>query len=118
MAAQGQDPMPVIHLMMDYIKGLQNGQAVEDAMDSAFTAMQQAQQAAQAAQQQDAASAPDQGGGSPDGGGLPPGVAPGQAGQPPGGLATVQQLIAGFRGNGNNPVNQATVRRMIPTGTA
>ena len=120
MVAQGQDPMPVLNLSLTYIKGLQDGKTVEQAMDDAFTAMQQAQQqaaaAAQAQQGPDQGAPPDAGALGGDAGGPTPGVAPGQAGLPPGGLATVSQLIAGFRGNASNPVNQATVRRMIPTG--
>jgi hypothetical protein len=49
--------------------------------------------------------------------GLPEGVAPGQAGLPPGGQPTVSQMVAGFRGNANLPVNSATIRRTVPTGT-
>lgn len=47
--------------------------------------------------------------------GLPQGVAPGQAGLPPGGRPSVTDLAAGFLSNGA-PNSSATVRRRIPTG--
>src|SRR5882762_1760907 len=108
-AAQGGDATSIIKLAVDAIHNLQNGQPVEDAIQGAFDAKQKAEQQAaeEAAQQQQAAGgeqAPPGGGG---GDGLPPGVAPGQAGQAPGGMPTVENLVAGFRGNGSLPINQA-----------
>jgi len=119
-AASGGDALSIIQLGVDTIKGMESGQTVEVAIQGAYQLQKQRQeQAAQeAAQQQDAA------GGGPGGSGGPSdlgsgadGVAPGQAGLPPGGLPTVENLVAGFRGNGNLPVSQATVQRRVPTGT-
>lgn len=130
MAAQGQDPSLLVKMVVDVIKARQNGKSMEDAAEEGFTSYQanlQAQQEAQMQAQQDqqastpgAAGAP---GGSPGGQppginaqGLPEGVAPGQAGLPPGGLPTIQNLVSGFRGNGTLPISQATVSRRVPTG--
>lgn len=125
MAAQGQDPTPIIKLVADVIRSLQDGTTVEDAVSAGYAAMQAAQQAAQqqqAEEQQEAAAAqggapggpPDAGGG---GDGLPQGVAPGQAGLPPGGRPTMAEMVSGFRGNGNLPISQFDIRRAVPTGT-
>jgi len=76
MAAQGQDPEPIIKLAVSVIKDLENGLTVEDAVANAYAAQkaeQQQEQAAQAAQQP-----PGMSGGSAPSDGLPPGVAPGQ----------------------------------------
>lgn len=119
MAAQGQDPMPTILLAVETIKALEDGKSVEDAISDAYE-KQKAEQAAKAAEQQTQG----QGGPAPSGGGegmgaeqgLPFGVAPGQAGLPPGGRPTLEQMIAGFRGNAALPVNQLEIRRSQPTG--
>lgn len=130
MALQGQDPLPYLKLAADTIHAAQEGATIEDAITQAFEALQQAQQAAaEQATQQQAQAAAAAGGGAPDAGGggggdnplgfngLPMGVAPGQAGLPPGGAPTIAQAVAGFRGNASQPINSYTVRRNIPTGT-
>lgn len=124
-AAQGGDALPIIQLGVDTIKGVQNSKPIEAAIEEAFKTMQQAQQAkaeeaaAQAQEQAQGAPAGPGGPPAPGGGGdaLPPDVAPGQAGMPPGGMATTADLVAGFRGNGSLPVNQMTIRRRVATGT-
>lgn len=127
MAAQGQDPAPVIQAAVAVIKALENGSTVEDSIDAAYQQMQQQQQQEQAdqmeaMQQQQAAAgggAPDQfegANGTPEAG-VPSRQAPGQAGLPPGGRPTMAEMVAGFRGNGNLPVNQFDIRRAVPTGT-
>lgn len=132
MAAQGQDPTQIISLVTNITKLRQDGSTIEDATKQAFDAyqqaIQQAQQAAQEAAQEQAADqsqqppggAPPAGdsGGAPGGdlGQLPQGVAPGQAGMPAGGRPTIQNLIAGFRGQGNSPVMQDTIQRKVATG--
>lgn len=124
MAAQGQDPTLPIDLAADVVKARQNGQTLEDAVKTAIAtyqqkqadAMQQQQQAQQAQAAQAPPGAPGGLGASAGAGGLPPGVAPGQAEMPPGGKPTVQNLIAGFRGNANLPINSSTVQRRVPTG--
>lgn len=124
-AAQGQDPMPYLKLAVDSVRGLQNGQTVEDAIFAAFTTMVEAQkEAAQEAQQEQLAAqagaggapSPDQGGGGGQISG-PEGVAPGQAGLPPGGLPTIQDMMAGFRGASQSPVSNVSIRRRVATGT-
>lgn len=122
MAEQGQDPTNALKAIADVISQRENGVALEDAVSSAFAALQQAQQAAQqaAAEQAQQAAAAQQGaaGGAP--GGAPGAIAPpdgqavGQAGQGPGGAPPIQQLIAGMRGNASSAVLQDTVRRSVP----
>jgi len=115
MAAQGQDPEPIIKLAVRVIKDLDNGMSVEDAVADAYAVQkseQQEEQAEQAAQQPPGMS----GGSAAPGDGLPPGVAPGQAGMPPGGRPTMNQMISGFRGDGNTPVQQAEIRTNQPVG--
>jgi hypothetical protein len=129
MAAQGQDPTPIIKMTADVIHQLQQGTAMEDAVTAAFAAMQQAQQQAQqeAQEEQQEQMAAAQGGGAPGGppspdgggGGMPDnGTVPGQAGLPPGGSKpTMAEMVAGFRGNASIPINQFDIRRAVPTGT-
>lgn len=125
-AANGSDPMPIIQLAVDMIQGLQNGQTVETSVQAAFQRMQQAQQAQQQAQMeqmQQAAAAQGAGGGGGDLSGMgpdgrPTGVAAGQAGLPPGGRPSLDQMITGFRGAGSVPVMQNEVRRSVPLGTS
>jgi hypothetical protein len=131
MAAAGQDPTPIIQLAVDMINGLEGGQTIESAVQKAFTTMQQTQKQAQQAQMeqmqqmQAAQGGAPGGGGAPDGadaglgpGGLPAGVAPGQAGLPPGGRPSLDQMITGMRGDGSVPVMQNEVRRSVPIGTS
>lgn len=126
LAMQGQDPSLLVKMTADIVKARQNGQSMEDAAIAGFQAYQQALQAQQQASQSDseAPGAPGEGGGTGDAGpggpqmdALPPGVAPGQAGLPPGGQPTIENLIAGFRGNASLPVDQATIARRVPVGT-
>lgn len=118
-AEQGGDPSLILQVLASAVQGRQKGQPLEELLSTAFTQMQQKQQeqqqaAAAAAQQQQ-----DQGGGGP---GLPPGqtpsgllsgVAPGQAGQAPGGRPAVQQLMAAL-GSGGTPDVRAGVAQRIP----
>lgn len=123
LATSGQDPMPLLKLAVEAIKGLQRGKAIEDAVEDAYTAMEQAKAQAEAEamakmqEQMAAAGAPGAPGGAvpgvgPDG--LPTGVAPGQAGLPPGGLPDIASFVSGFRGNAELPVNSVTVNRREP----
>lgn len=125
MAMQGQDPTQIVQLVAKVTKDRQDGKSIEDAALDAFQAYAQAQQAAQQQAQEEAAEA--QGGAGPgqqgppgagsDAGQPPEGVAPGQMGLPPGGRPTVQNMLAGFRGQGNSPVLQDVLQRRVPTGT-
>jgi hypothetical protein len=125
MAAQGQDPTPIMQMAVQAITALQDGQSVEQAISGAYAQMEAAQKAAQQQQQEEqmAQAQAQAGGGGPGGppggleNGLPQDVAPGQAGLPPGGRPAFAEMVSGFRGNGNLPVNQYTVRRSVPTGT-
>jgi hypothetical protein len=125
MATQGLDPLPVLKAATAFIKARRDGVPTEEAMELAFTPPEPTpeEQAAQAAEA--AAGAPadplagvGQGGGDTVPGvnanGLPTGVAPGQAGLPPGGMPDIQTLVAGFRAG--RPVMDNTITRRIPTG--
>lgn len=120
-ASQGGDAMGIIKLGVDFIKNLESGNTVEDAAQAAYETMQQdAQQQAQeaAAEQQQQQPGPGGGGpGAPQGlsEALPPGVAQGQAGQPPGGRPTVEDLVASLRGSGQAN-NAVALRRRQATG--
>jgi len=124
MAAQGQDPTPVMQLSVAVIKALQDGQPVEVAIAGAYAQLEQQKQAAEQAQQEQMQQQQAAEGGPPADagqggfeGGPAPGIAPGQAGLPPGGRPTLSEMVAGFRGNGDLPVNQFTIRRSVATGT-
>jgi hypothetical protein len=125
-AANGQDPTSIIKIGADMIVARNSGQTLEDSFQVALANYQKAQQEAQQAAQQQMQAAggglggPPGPGGPPDGGqggGPMQGQAPGQVGMPPGGLPTVEHLMAGFRGNASLPVNQATIDQHIATGT-
>ena len=125
MAAQGQDPTPYITAAVEVIRQLENGKTVEDAIANAYQQLeeqqeqQQQEEMAEMQAAQGGGGAPDQfqgANGTPEAG-VPSRQAPGQAGLPPGGRPTMAEMVAGFRGNGNLPVNQFDIRRAIPTGT-
>lgn len=118
MIAQGQadQAMMFFQAANDLIKGRQNGKPINDLLMTSFQTFIQQQQEQQQAAQAAQAQAPGGGGDGGDlGDGLPPGVAPGQAGLPPGGQPSVQSLIAGFNGSGS-PSMTTSVRRRLPTG--
>ena len=108
-AAQGGDPSPLFGMAVDVIHQLQQGSSVEDAVQSAYATMQQNQQQEEAGEQPGAPDETDQMGGGPDQG-------PPVSGGPQGGSPTLEQMVAGFRGAGNLPVQQAQIRRSVPTG--
>lgn len=117
LAAQGQDATKPLRIAAQVIKGVQRGKAIEDLLEGAFDAEDQAaqQQMAQAAEAQQAQGQAGPGGQLPgvQPSGLLNGVAPGQAGMPPGGKPSVQTLMAGFSNSGR-PNLAAGVRRQIP----
>lgn len=131
MMAQGQgaEAMQFFDAAKLFIDGRRKGTDISELIDQMMTKQQQAQQQAQAAQAQQAppgAPAGPGGPGAPSGGGgealdgvgpdgLPQGVAPGQAGMPPGGRPSVTDLSAGFTGGGA-PAMGALIRRRVPTG--
>jgi hypothetical protein len=119
MAAAGQDPMPVLKAATAFIKARRNGIPVEVAMEKAFTPPEptpeeQAAQAAAAAGPVDPAAGGAPGADIPgvNANGLPTGVAPGQAGLPPGGMPDIATMVAGMRAG--RPVMDGTVTRRIP----
>jgi hypothetical protein len=107
----GQNPDRIVGLVTAVIKGRRDGRPLDQVVDEYYKqlAEQDAQAAAEQAQQQAAAGMQ---GVQPDG--LTEGVAPGQAGLPPGGLPALVNLLAGQRGG--RPVMDATVSRRIPAG--
>lgn len=116
MAAQGQDPRPILRSAADIIKGRRNGKDLADLFVEAFAPEVMADPKAQQAQDPNApvdpnAPAP------PPGAPAPPGadqqVTPGQAQMGPGGMPDLQTLMAGMR-NGQPQLN-ASVTRKMPT---
>jgi hypothetical protein len=111
-AQQGGDPAEPLVRLAKIINGRQAGTPLEDLLSKAFLPTEEEQAAAQAAAEQQ------QSGGVPPGmeaSGLLDGVAPGQAGMPPGGRPPLQMLMAAL-GNNGQPSLRAGVRRAIPTG--
>jgi hypothetical protein len=112
MAQAGLDPGMAIQALAKVIQDRRKGTPLEEAVQTAFTPPAGGPETAPAA-------APEQ----PAAGGLPgvadsgllQGVAPGQAGQSPGGLPSVQDIIAGIRAGGQ-PNMTASVRRRLPAG--
>lgn len=125
MAAQGMDPTPVLHAASTFIKLRESGTPVAEAIKQAFTPEPADNDGDETAQTTDAQGAANdqqqQGPGGPGGvpgvspNGLPTGVAPGQAGLPPGGRPDLQTLIAGMRGG--SPTMSGTVTRKTAIGS-
>lgn len=135
MIAQGQQQTAVTFYdaAVKLIRGRRSGKDMADLIDEVLVQpIQQQIQAAQQAQQaaQEAAMGGGAPGGAPDAGpdaagadqipgvaanGLPAGVAPGQAGLPPGGRPSIQDLTASFT-SGGQPTMGAGIRRRLATG--
>lgn len=124
MATQGLDPMPVLKAATIFIKARRDGVPVEEALERAFTPPEQPA-APEGGAPADPLAGLGQGGGDivpgaigdvpgVNANGLPTGVAPGQAGLPPGGMPDISTLVAGFRAG--RPVMDSTVTRRLPTG--
>lgn len=124
MATQGLDPMPVLKAATTFIKARRDGVPVEEALERAFTPPEQPPAPAGGAPS-DPLAGLGQGGGDivpgavgdipgVNANGLPTGVAPGQAGMPPGGMPDIATLVAGMRAG--RPVMDSTVTRRMPTG--
>jgi hypothetical protein len=124
MATQGLDPMPVLKAATTFIKARRDGIPVEEALERAFTPPEQPPAPAGGAPS-DPLAGLGQGGGDivpgavgdipgVNANGLPTGVAPGQAGMPPGGMPDIATLVAGMRAG--RPVMDSTVTRRMPTG--
>lgn len=110
MAQAGMDPSVPIRALAGLIKARQQGKPLADAVAEAFAPPEPPE---------GAGTAPEGEPGAPGGlpgiaeTGLAAGVSPGQAGQPPGGLPTVQDIIAGIRPNGSAAMS-TSVRRRLP----
>lgn len=126
MIAQGQTPlaMQFFQMAVDVIAGRRAGKDLADTIMESMKKQQDAAEQAQQAAQQPPGGAPGAPGAvGPDGqplagvapNGLPSGVAPGQAGLPPGGRPSIQDLTAGFTGSGAASVGD-TVHRRLATG--
>jgi hypothetical protein len=129
MIAQGQtaEALQFFQAASQVIQGRRNGEEISDLILRVFTPKQQPQQPGPPGMPgQDsgppgapgAPPGPGGGGDALDGvgpNGLPQGVAPGQAGMPPGGRPSVTDLSAGFTGGGV-PTVGAAIRRRVPTG--
>lgn len=106
MSAQGMQSEALMYYQAaeSLIRGVRAGKDLPDLIEEVFVTP--LQQQVQQAQQAQAAAAQAGGGQSPDGidgvdpNGLPQGVAPGQAGLPPGGRPSVTDLVAGFTSGG------------------
>lgn len=131
MATQGLDPMPVLRAATIFIKARRDGVPVETALERAFTppepppAPPGAPAGAGDAAPIDPLAQLGAGGGDivpgavgdvpgVNANGLPTGVAPGQAGLPPGGMPDIATLVAGMRAG--RPVMDSTITRRLPTG--
>lgn len=118
MISAGMDPQPVLQSAAKFVRARRNGTPVEQAIQEAFMPPEPTPEelAAQQAQGADAAAAQ---GAAPGGdvpgvnaNGLPTGVAPGQAGLPPGGMPDISTLVAGLRGG--RPVMDGSITRRVP----
>lgn len=122
MAAQGMDPSEIVGKLAGIVQGLQKGKAVEDVVAAAFPPPAPAPDAPPEAAPEPLGGPGGPGGPGGAGGGpgmapgalgatgLMQGVAPGQAGQAPGGRPDIQTLLAGLTGGGK-PTMSARVQK-------
>lgn len=116
-AAQGGDPLPYLRATRTILKGRQDGKPLEELFISAFDPKALHPELAQ---QGDDGTAP--GTGAPDAAGgqgspMDQGAPPGQGAAPiPGGQPSLQQLVAGLRGNSGTPNMTDDIRRRLPVG--
>lgn len=117
MAQAGMDPSVPIRALAGVIDARRKGTPLAEAVATAFAPPEAPPEAAAAPPGAPGAPGPGGPGGLPGVGetGLPAGVAPGQAGMAPGGLPTVQDIIAGVRPNGTAAMS-SSVRRRLPAG--
>lgn len=109
MVQQGQDPSQPLRQVASLIEGRQKGQELSSAILEAFAPQPPPGSPEEAGE----AAAP---AGSPGAGlqdtGLPAGVAPGQAGLPPGGRPDLNYLLAGLSSSGQPNLSASVVRRV------
>jgi hypothetical protein len=118
MAQAGMDPSVPIRALAGVIKARQTGTPLAEAVQTAFAPEPETapETGAEGGVEEPGGGAAGPGGGALPGvgaTGLMPGVSPGQAGMAPGGLPTVQDIIAGIRPNGSAAMS-ASVRRRLP----
>lgn len=114
---QGGDVGTILHALAQSIKDRQEGKPIEEALLRFAPPPAPASPDDPTAAEQGAPGQGPPGAGLPAGlspSGLMQGVAPGQAGQAPGGKPALQDLLASLGGNGQ-PMLRAGVRRMVPT---
>lgn len=111
LAQQGMDPGEVVQKLVTVVQGLQKGRTIEEVVSEAFAPQPPAQPPGMAP------NGPEGPGGTPgaQGGltdsGLMRGVAPGQAGQAPGGRPDLNVMLAGITGSGQPQMSSFTARR-------
>lgn len=122
LAQNGQDPGEILARLSQIIVGRQKGTPIESVILDAFAPEETGEQPG--VEQPGEVMAPGEAPPGAPGEGAPPGmndatgmlrgVAPGQAGLPPGGMPDMQTFLAGLTANGR-PNLQASVARRMPT---
>jgi hypothetical protein len=111
MAMQGQDPLPIVVAAAKAIELRRKGKSLAESIEKALTPPEQPEGEAQLPPE---AGPPGMEQELPPGvqdSGRLQGVAPGQAGMPPGGMPAIQGLMAEFRGQGDPRMSAATMRK-------
>lgn len=119
MAQMGMDPAEAVNKVALIAKGLQKGKAVEDVVAEAFAPTPPPEPAPEESAEPGLPGAAGAPGGAAAGGvsgglgpsGLMQGVAPGQAGQSPGGKPDLQMLLGGLTGTGKPSMGASVIRR-------
>lgn len=112
----GQDPSEAVRRMTMIVKGLQAGQAIEDVASEAFAPLRPATPSPEETQPgEPPGDIAGGGGGGAQGGltdsGLMRGVAPGQAGEAPGGRPDLSVMLAGLSGSGKPQMSSYVMKR-------
>jgi hypothetical protein len=111
MAMQGQDPLPIVVAAAKAIELRRKGKGLAEAIEKALTPPEKPEAEAQLPPE---AGPPGMEQELPPGvqdSGRLQGVAPGQAGMPPGGMPAIQGLMAELRGQGDPRMSAATMRK-------
>jgi tetrahydromethanopterin S-methyltransferase subunit F len=111
MAMQGQDPLPIVVAAAKAIELRRKGKGLAEAIEKALTPPEKPETEAQLPPE---AGPPGMEQELPPGvqdSGRLQGVAPGQAGMPPGGMPAIQGLMAELRGQGDPRMSAATMRK-------
>jgi hypothetical protein len=108
---QGQDPLPIVVAAAKAIELRRKGKGLAEAIEKALTPPEKPETEAQLPPE---AGPPGMEQELPPGvqdSGRLQGVAPGQAGMPPGGMPAIQGLMAELRGQGDPRMSAATMRK-------